>query len=81
MTGSVEGQVTLAVLGEKMDNVEKMLQAYCQTQNLVTRDHESRIKSNEMELVRLGQRMGTTTSILGALQILGMAIATWLGLR
>lgn len=69
--------VTLAVLWEKTDNVQKLLQ----TQIDDGKEDHDRIRVNEIQIVRLDQRLKNTTGILGTLQIIGIGIVTWLGLK
>ena len=81
MTDPNNGKVTLAVLGEKMDNVQDLLQAHCDRGVIGHKDHEDRIRANEAQLVRLDQRFGWLAGILGVLQVGLIAVVTWLGLQ
>ena len=81
MTDPNNGKVTLAVIGEKMDNVEQLLREHLKDCKVTVKNYDVRIRSNELKMASLDQRIGVTTGILGTLQILGMGIATWLGLK
>ena len=81
MTDPNNGKVTLAVLGEKMDNVQKLLKAHCDDGKVGYQDHEDRLRANEVQLAGLNQRFGWLASILGVLQAGLIAVVTWLGLQ
>lgn len=81
MTESANGRVTLAVLGEKLDNIEKLFMAHAEDDREYRRDHEDRIRSNETAITRLDQRQRQTTGVLAFIQLIIGSMAAWLGMR
>ena len=81
MTDPNNGKVTLAVLWEKMDNVQDLLQAHIDDGKVDFKDHEERIRMTEGKLISLDQRFGWLAGILGVLQAGLIAVVTWLGLQ
>jgi len=75
------GRVTLAVLGEKMDNLSSLLATHITDEGETRKDHETRIRYTEQEVARLGQRQKQATGILASIQFAVIGAATWLGLR
>lgn len=81
MTDDNSQKITLAVLGNKLDNIQGLLQTHIDDDHERYKDHENRIRYTEQELVRLDQRLTHTTGILAALQVVFVGIGTWLGLK
>ena len=75
------GRVTLAVLGTKMDNVTKLLEAHIEIDRDSREKHADRISANTTEVARLGERMKLITWGLVGLQAIGSTIAAFLGVR
>ena len=81
MADTSDGRVTLAVLGEKMDNLQSLLQTHIGEDGKTQEDHETRIRYTEKEITRLGQQQRQATGILASIQLVVIGAATWLGLR
>ena len=81
MTDSDNGRVTLAVLGEKMDNIERLFTTHIDDDREFNRDHEKRIRSNETAITRLGERQRQTVGALAFIQLVVGGVAAWLGIR
>ncbi len=80
MSGA-DGGVTNEVLAERLaaltDEVRQMRGDIC----VRLKDHESRIRQAERQLTVNSQRLGLVTGGMMMLQVIGSAIATWLGIR
>ena len=76
-----EEEVTLAVLGEKMDNLTGRVEEQILLVRIGHKDHEDRIRSVEDEVADQGHRVRQLTGIFGALQGALIAVIAWLGLR
>ena len=49
MPNTDNGRVTLAVLGEKVDNLDAIIREYCQTSYNNHEDHEKRVRTLEKQ--------------------------------
>ena len=81
MPDSPDGQITLAVLGEKMDNMYQMLEKHIAADEKAREDHEKRLRILERNSAKMEQRLNVQTGILGTLTVVGSSIAAWLGVR
>jgi len=81
MTDSDNGRVTLAVLGEKLDNIERLFTTHIDDDKELNRDREKRIRSNETAITRLGERQRQTMGVLAFIQLVVGGVAAWLGIR
>jgi len=77
MTDSDNGRVTLAVLGEKLDNIERLFTTHIDD----GKELEKRVRSNETAITRLGERQRQTMGVLAFIQLVVGGVAAWLGIR
>lgn len=75
------GRVTMAVLATRLDalteEIRRLRQDVCDRLD----DHEARLRDTERRVVAQEQRLGLFTGSLFVLQVIGSAIASWLGMR
>ena len=81
MPDSDNGRITLAVLGEKLDNIERLLAMRIGENKEHYIDHEGRIRHNETAITRLDQRQRQTTGVLAFIQLIVGGVAAWFGMR
>ena len=81
MPDSDNGRVTLAVLGEKLDNIEQLFRMHIEDDRAQHKDHEGRIRHNETAITRLDQRQRQTTGVLAFIQLVVGGVAAWFGMR
>ena len=81
MPDSDNGRVTLAVLGEKLDNIERLFEKHMSDDRRLHIDHEGRIRHNETAITRLDQRQRQTTGVLAFIQLIVGGVAAWFGMR
>jgi len=77
MSDTPDNTTVIAVLGAKMDEVQRTLNSVKE----VSSKHDDRIRENEMQIAGLNLRFGWLTGILGSLQVITVSIAAWLGLK
>ena len=81
MPDTDDGRITLAVLGEKLDNIERLLAAHIDDGKVNHMDHETRIRHNETAITRLDQRQRQATGVLAFIQLIVGGVAAWFGSR
>jgi len=81
MLDSDNGRVTLAVLGEKLDNIERLFETHMSDDRRLHTDHEGRIRHNETAITQLDQRQRQTTGVLAFIQLIVGGVAAWFGMR
>ena len=77
MTDTVKGQVTLAILSTKLDNIMALLE----TEKDWRKQHEERIRNLEESTIRFQQILSTSTWVLGGISLLLSVVAGYIGVR
>ena len=88
MENNGNGRVTMAVLATKLETYRDEVRSYRDESMRIYEelkrkheDHDDRIRDLEVETAQMRERQRTSTGLLAALQLIGSAVATWLGVR
>lgn len=76
---SSNGRVTLARLGDKVDNLTSLVREWREEDRATHRDHEGRIRCLEERATRADEQLKTRTGLLAGLSVLVSAAATAIG--
>ena len=74
-------EVTLGVLGEKMDAMQLLLREHIALDRVGHKNHDERIRVTETRIAVIDQQLKHSTRIMGVLQAGVIAVVTWLGVR
>ena len=79
MPNTDNGRVTLAVLGEKVDNLDAIIREYCKTSHNNHEDHEKRVRDLEKQATtnEVQHKLLAGTQLASIITAIGSFVGRW----
>jgi len=81
MPDTENGRVTIAILGEKLDNVIQLLESHISDEKDRYYDHEKRIRLLAENQTIIKERQNVLTGLQGLISVVLSSIAAFIGVR